>query len=163
MYVCMYICKHVCMCICMHCVTILCVGAWTKIARLVKEHSIGCYPLCPPLPQGSTRMPDMKIQRTEHTRQQQPLLEKHEVCGSPPGPSSGHDESMVDHEFVVCVCGVNGMSVEVGMVWGEADCYVQYHFPTLTQPSVSDMRCPAADHGELNSLTDRQCLVSSTN
>lgn len=41
----------------------------------------------------------------------------------------------VAHEFTLRVCGVRGLEVESGMVWGKADCYVQYHFPTLTRSS----------------------------
>ena len=34
------------------------------------------------------------------------------------------------HVFEVTVDGVRGLSVFSNTVWGEADCFVQYHFPT---------------------------------
>ena len=35
----------------------------------------------------------------------------------------------VHHTFDVTVSGVRGLSVFNSSVWGEADCFIQYHFP----------------------------------
>ena len=36
------------------------------------------------------------------------------------------------HTFTVTVSGVRGLSVFSSTVWGEADCFVQYHFPSVS-------------------------------
>ena len=38
----------------------------------------------------------------------------------------------IHHTFDVRVSGVRGLSVFNNTVWGEADCFVQYHFPSIT-------------------------------
>ena len=38
---------------------------------------------------------------------------------------------LLNHTFVLRVEGVRDLSVLDSSVWGEADCFVQYHFPTL--------------------------------
>jgi len=35
----------------------------------------------------------------------------------------------VEHLFEVIVENVSGLKLLDNMIWGEADCYVQYHFP----------------------------------
>ena len=39
----------------------------------------------------------------------------------------------VHHTFDVTVSGVRGLSVFNNTVWGEADCFVQYHFPRIAE------------------------------
>ena len=34
--------------------------------------------------------------------------------------------------------GVRGLSVFSNTVWGEADCFVQYHFPTASEEAAED-------------------------
>ena len=50
-------------------------------------------------------------------------------------PSLGGDDAQdggtVDHVFIVCVEGVREMTAFASTVWGEADCFVQYHFPSV--------------------------------
>ena len=36
----------------------------------------------------------------------------------------------VEHIFEVSVEGVKGLMLGEDMIWGEADCFIQYHFPT---------------------------------
>lgn len=52
----------------------------------------------------------------------------------------------MDHTFEVSVEGVRGLRLLETMIWGEADCFVQYHFPTQTQthPEAG----PAVIHGK---------------
>ena len=38
----------------------------------------------------------------------------------------------MEHVFEVCIEGVREIGVFASTVWGEADCFIQYHFPTLT-------------------------------
>ena len=42
------------------------------------------------------------------------------------------NEEPVEHVFKLCIEGVRDVSTFASTVWGEADCFVQYHFPTLT-------------------------------
>ena len=35
-----------------------------------------------------------------------------------------------EHIFEVSVEGVKGLVLGEDMIWGEADCFIQYHFPT---------------------------------
>ena len=37
---------------------------------------------------------------------------------------------LVEHVFEVSVEGVKGLVLGDHMIWGEADCFIQYHFPT---------------------------------
>ena len=49
--------------------------------------------------------------------------------------SAKGNESLVHHKFKVQVEGVKGLEVAKNTVWGEADCFVQYHFPTESHHS----------------------------
>lgn len=35
--------------------------------------------------------------------------------------------------FEVVIEGVRGLALFENMIWGEADCFVQYHFPVQSQ------------------------------
>jgi len=35
----------------------------------------------------------------------------------------------VEHMFEVIIENVSGLKLSDNMIWGEADCFVQYHFP----------------------------------
>jgi hypothetical protein len=37
--------------------------------------------------------------------------------------------STVDHIFEVIVESITGLKLLDNMIWGEADCFIQYHFP----------------------------------
>lgn len=37
---------------------------------------------------------------------------------------------MVEHEFEVTVESIRGLCLPEGMIWGEADCFVKYWFPS---------------------------------
>ena len=45
------------------------------------------------------------------------------------------DDRHIRHVFDLTVEGVRGLSVFDNTVWGEADCFVQYHFPTSSVSS----------------------------
>ena len=122
---------------------VVCGCLLNQVACLVKEYATGLYPLRAPRPSRT-----MMSARNELP---------HPPAESEDGPGqeccSKHDtEDAVAHEFTVCVCGVHGLGVEPGMVWGEADCYVQYHFPTLT-PS-DDGHCDV-ERGEDSGIINR--------
>ena len=40
---------------------------------------------------------------------------------------------LVEHQFEVVVEDIRGLSVFGNTVWGETDCFVQYHFPHQKQ------------------------------
>ena len=42
----------------------------------------------------------------------------------------------VEHIFEVVIEGIRGLSMFDNMMWGEADCFIQYHFPTQSQTEV---------------------------
>ncbi|CAB1347917.1 unnamed protein product, partial [Coregonus sp. 'balchen'] len=49
------------------------------------------------------------------------------------------EESMREHLFVVKVESVKGLTPLQSTVWGEADCYVQYTFPTQEEPPAQSV------------------------
>lgn len=48
----------------------------------------------------------------------------------------------VEHLFEVVIEGVNGLKLLDNMIWGEADSFVQFHFPSQT--STHDNRNSSA-------------------
>ena len=54
----------------------------------------------------------------------------HQVGGAAVGGTAAGE---VEHNFEVAVESVRGLPSLNTAVWGEADCYVQYHFPGLSQ------------------------------
>ena len=54
--------------------------------------------------------------------------------------------SLVDHTFEVSIEAVRGLQLLESMIWGEADCFIQYHFPTQTQ--TKPQGGPAVVHGK---------------
>ena len=46
---------------------------------------------------------------------------------------------MREHLFVVRVERVKGLTPLQSTVWGEADCYVQYTFPTQEEPPAQSL------------------------
>ena len=43
-----------------------------------------------------------------------------------------HFFTAVEHTFEVSVEGIKGLQLLDTMTWGEADCFIQYHFPVQT-------------------------------
>jgi hypothetical protein len=41
--------------------------------------------------------------------------------------------TVADHQFEITVEDIRGLSIFKSTVWGETDCYVQYHFPSQIQ------------------------------
>lgn len=41
--------------------------------------------------------------------------------------------SFTDHHFEITVGDIRGLSIFNSTVWGETDCYIQYHFPNQHQ------------------------------
>lgn len=50
-----------------------------------------------------------------------------------PFPCSWILSYLVEHQFEVVVEDIRGLSVFGNTVWGETDCFVQYHFPHQKQ------------------------------
>lgn len=53
----------------------------------------------------------------------------------------------VEHIFEVVIEGLRGLTAFENMMWGEADCFVQYHFPAQTNNQVQG--APVIKHGQL--------------
>ncbi|XP_070553573.1 C2 domain-containing protein 3-like [Ptychodera flava] len=49
----------------------------------------------------------------------------------------GESDTLVEHTFEVVVEGIRGFPQLENAVWGEADCFIQYHFPTQQHDSHS--------------------------
>ncbi|XP_071951617.1 C2 domain-containing protein 3-like [Antedon mediterranea] len=65
------------------------------------------------------------------------FLERANVLGTDDSTSGTH---MIEHTFEVIVEGIRGFPQFQDTVWGEADCFVQYHFPSLLQqPHTSQL------------------------
>lgn len=54
---------------------------------------------------------------------------------------------LVDHQFEVVVEGIRDLKLFEEMIWGEADCFVQYYFPAQSQSSAPGLQ---PQHGEIS-------------
>ena len=54
----------------------------------------------------------------------------------------------VEHIFEIVIEGVRGLSLFENMIWGEADCFVQYSFPTQQQSNPPGT--PVIRHGKIH-------------
>ena len=105
-----------------------------QVAFLLREHADGLYPLRRPhLPglsgtgkSGAGAACSRAVPCEAVTSQTSGLKDCEEARGE------SLDNDILQHEFSVCIHGVRGLGVEHAKIWGEADCYVQYHFPTVT-------------------------------
>jgi hypothetical protein len=52
-----------------------------------------------------------------------------------PKEGEQQDSSYTHHQFTVQVEGIRALEVAANTVWGEADCFIQYHFPALSEES----------------------------
>ena len=52
----------------------------------------------------------------------------------------------MEHVFEVVIEGVRGLNLFEDMVWGEADCFIQYHFPA--QHQTKQEGAPDIRHGK---------------
>ncbi|XP_063162068.1 C2 domain-containing protein 3 [Candoia aspera] len=52
-----------------------------------------------------------------------------------PKLSNREKEGLVEHVFEIRIEGVRGLTLLQSTVWGEADCYIQYHFPVQKSES----------------------------
>lgn len=57
----------------------------------------------------------------------------------------------VEHAFEVVIQGVRGLKLLETMIWGEADCFVQYFFPMQAQ---NPQQGPTVVLGELADVSD---------
>ncbi|KAL3878157.1 hypothetical protein ACJMK2_030527 [Sinanodonta woodiana] len=71
--------------------------------------------------------------RPEHYLERQDL-----GIRSDPVPIQIGTDHFVEHIFEVVVEGIRGLSQFENMIWGEADCFVQYYFPAQVQSSSPD-------------------------
>ena len=55
----------------------------------------------------------------------------------------------VEHVFEVVLQGVRGLKLLETMIWGEADCFVQYFFPVQSQ---AQHQGPTVVYGESSAL-----------
>ncbi|XP_014744189.1 PREDICTED: C2 domain-containing protein 3 isoform X6 [Sturnus vulgaris] len=73
-------------------------------------------------------------QRPPHSLDHPPST-KHTMQLDPKG------EDLVEHVFEIHVQGVKGLTPLQSTVWGEADCYIQYHFP-VQEPGCGALQGP---------------------
>ncbi|KAK3584373.1 hypothetical protein CHS0354_001298 [Potamilus streckersoni] len=71
--------------------------------------------------------------RPEHYLERQDLGIKSDTL-----PIQIGTDHCVEHIFEVVVEGIRGLSQFENMIWGEADCFVQYYFPAQVQSSSPD-------------------------
>ena len=105
-----------------------------QISSLLRHHASGLYPLQCPYQGLETKKRDNGAAK-----------EKQKLCSVPSHHSDCGEEVLVHHQFLVCVDGVRGLKVAVNTVWGEADCFVQYHFPAKsdnTNETGKNISCP---------------------
>uniref|UniRef100_A0A4W5LSQ4 C2 domain containing 3 centriole elongation regulator n=1 Tax=Hucho hucho TaxID=62062 RepID=A0A4W5LSQ4_9TELE len=76
------------------------------------------------------RMRDEELGSVSHLPRPAHLLDHQPPKEQNPSP----EEAMREHLFVVKVERVKGLTPLQSTVWGEADCYVQYTFPTQEEP-----------------------------
>ena len=77
------------------------------------------------------------------------LLERQDVYSDAPQTrfAVGHLERVVEHLFEVSVTSIQGLRLVEDMIWGEADCFVQYHFPAQSQ--LTQQGAPDIANGEI--------------
>lgn len=85
---------------------------------MLRQHATGHYPL----------------QHPYHTPHPQKRSDPDEQVVETP---DGAHPSLLRHQFLVVVEGVRELQVPANTVWGEADCFIQYHFPTPTDRNDS--------------------------
>ena len=61
-------------------------------------------------------------------------------------PLGALHEHVVEHVFELSVVAIKGLRLQENMIWGEADCFVQYHFPA--QSKLKQQGAPDIVHGE---------------
>jgi len=62
-------------------------------------------------------------------------LERSQLNGDHGGMSE-HVDCSIEHIFEVVIVGISGLRLLENMIWGEADCFVQYHFPSQSSSQV---------------------------
>ena len=60
----------------------------------------------------------------------------------------------VEHVFEVSIEGMRGLQLLESMIWGEADCFIQYHFPSQTH--TKQQGGPGVVHGEYPTIVSGQ-------
>lgn len=97
---------------------------------MLRQHAAGNHPLQRPhvSPQVSGTLVPIDCKESEDTepdvQAQPPLLQT--------------QPAFLHHEFKVRVEGVRDLEVASSTVWGEADCFIQYHFPTVPEDQEGD-------------------------
>ncbi|XP_064607644.1 C2 domain-containing protein 3-like [Liolophura sinensis] len=81
--------------------------------------------------QGIVSTPDRPL----HFHERQDMVDKSPSTGGLLGA-----EAAVDHQFEVVVEGIRNLKLFEEMIWGEADCFVQYYFPAQAQSSSPGMQ-----------------------
>ncbi|XP_053399357.1 C2 domain-containing protein 3-like [Mercenaria mercenaria] len=94
---------------------LLAMGSAEQVAHLVKMKTDGMSAVSAP-------------ERPHHYLERQDLLHQGDTV-----PAQIGTESVVEHVFEIVIEGVRGLSLFENMIWGEADCFVQYSFPAQQQ------------------------------
>lgn len=102
-----------------------------KVSYLLRQHASGCYPIHPGYLH-SQRRGEGSLQpwgQSQNRGEGSAVVVESEE-GSEEVNQQG---SLTHHQFTVQVEGVRALEVAANTVWGEADCFIQYHFPTLSE------------------------------
>ena len=102
-----------------------CAIIFFQISHLQQQYANGCYAL-----QRPHRAPAEARKTRRHLTSTTKLITSSRVPVE--GVDGVDNEGAVEHVFELCVEGVRDVGAFASTVWGEADCFVQYHFPTLT-------------------------------
>jgi len=120
-----------------------------QVAFLVREHADGLYPLRRPhLPNLAGIGKSGAVSDANVTTQRLGVPETTGLEDSAATRGEDQDGEVLQHEFSVCIRGVRGLGVEPAVIWGEADCYVQYHFPTVTSCCHGNSHLENGEHHE---------------
>lgn len=119
-----------------------------KVSYLLRQYASGCYPLQHGYlgPQHGHLGPQSQNRREEDSSSLLDSGERERV--------DALSDQLSHHQFTVQVEGIRALEVAANTVWGEADCFIQYHFPTLSEDSDA-----ASEIGQFPRVADSDCVL----
>lgn len=102
-----------------------------QVSYLLQQHASGSYPIQP----GSLHSQN----KAEGTS----LWDRRSLMGGKGSRKRDTDAkedprgSLAHHQFTIQIEGIRALEVAANTVWGEADCFIQYHFPAPLEDNDS--------------------------